>query len=518
VDSLTYEELQLGVLSTGMEYSFPMLTIDSLRVFSDPGEYLARGSLYVDLAFSADTVSRFPDRPMAIKIDAADSRFDLVSLLLPSVEQLDGDFFADFRLFGNPKDPHIEGEAYIKNARLKYFDLENPIYADSAGVTMHDDSISIAGIRAYTTERERRRGGEEQAYGGFVPVGDRAYVDIRGAVRLLTIDSLFYDVGVTFRNEFPFRYELDDISGRVARGGRLYVYGATPPTVTGDIELASVQYRVPFADEGSESPLLLSLFSEDPWDLDINIEILSNYWIENEDINAEFSGDINLIRTEGNYRIIGEMEILRGQGFLFDKTFRLEPGSRVTFRGADTLNPQLDITGYTWVSTLRSTAEDEGPVTERIEVCIHIGGTLDVPDIQPCPGSDLARSDILPLILANYYGDQGVGVGGQIEQRVIGLGYAQASQIAERPLRKALGVETFEIDPVYGEEVDPWNAWVTVGWTVGEGLYVYGRSTLAGQTQQEYGFEYRWTRTLLLEGSRDEDDLYHLNLRLHWEW
>ena len=518
VDSLTYKDLELGVLTTGMDYGDELLQVDSLRVFSDPGEYLARGSLYVDLALTADTSSRFPERPMAIDIDATDSRFDLVSLLLPSVEQLDGDFFADFRLFGNPNDPHIQGEAYIKNARLKYFDLENPIYADSAGVTMHDDSISIAGIRAYTAERERRANGDEVSYGGFSPIGDRARVDIGGAVRLLTIDSLFYDVQVMFRDDFPFSYELDDISGTVGRGGELRVFGATPPTVTGDIELVEVQYRVPFADQGSESPLLLSLFSEDPWDLNINIDILEDYWIENEDISAEFAGELNLIRTEGKYRIIGEMEILRGQGFLFDKTFRLEPGSRVTFQGGDTLNPRLDITGYTRVSAVRSTVEDEGPVTEQIEVCIYIGGTLDVPEIEPCAGSDLARSDLLPLIVANYYGDDGVGVGGQIEQRVFGLGYAQASQIAERPLRKVLGVETFEIDPVYGEEVDPWNAWVTVGWSVGDGLYVYGRSTIAGQIQQEYGFEYRWTRTLLLEGSRDEDDLYHLNLRLHWEW
>jgi len=78
-------------------------------------------------------------------------------------------------------------------------------------------------------------------------------------------------------------------------------------------------------------------------------------------------------------------------------------------------------------------------------------------------------------------------------------------------------VETFEIDPVYGGQLDPWNAWVTLGSYFGP-FYVYGRSTLAGQTRQEAGFEYRYSKTLLFEGSRDENELYHLNLRLHWEF
>ncbi len=525
VDSLTYRNLNLGWVVTGMDYDKQLLRIDSLRLYSNPGEYLAAGSLYVDLALTTEAESRFPRRPMSIKIDAADKRFDLVSLLLPSVEQLDGDFWADFTLFGNPSEPHIEGEAYIKNARLKYFDLENPIYVDSGGVTMHDDSISIENIEIYASEGERINPGSTgkiTAYNtdgqtiGYTPTGRRYYGDIEGAIRLLEIDSLYYDVEVTLHNEFPFSYELDDIRGKVE--GDLWVEGATPPTVYGEIQLISAQYRVPFADEKYSSSFLAALTTEDPWDLDIEIEILSNYWIKNEDIDAEFSGFVNLIREEGAYRFIGEMEIVRGRGFLFDKTFRLDPGSRVVFEGNDTLNPRLDISGYTRVSAVRA-AEEDGPASEQIELCIHIGGTLEAPEINPCGGSDFSRADILPLIVANYYGGDGVEVSGQIEDRLFGLGYAQVSQIGGRQLNQ-IGVETFEIDPVYGEELDPWNAWVTLGGYLpfAANLYVYGRSTLAGQTRQEAGFEYRLNKQFLVEGRRDEDNLYHLNLRLHWEF
>ncbi len=502
IDSLSYKGLDLGDLTARLAYAGDVLSLDTVRVMSNPGEYVAAGSLYVDLAFTTDSITRFPQKPMSVKIHATDSRFDLVSLIMPSVEQLDGDFWADFELFGTPHDPHLEGEAYIKNARLKYFDLENPIYADSAGVTMHDNSINIRKIEVFATDNRE-------------PSGRRHYAEIEGDIKLLSLDSLYYALNVTLENEFPFVYELDDIRGKVE--GELSVDGPTPPLVTGDLTLISAQYRVPFVEDATSSPIMTALSTENPWDLNINVEIPSNYWIKNEDIDAEFAGSINLIREKGNYRFVGEMQVLRGRGFLFDKTFRLDPTSTVTFEGNDTLNPRLDITGYTRVSTIRSSAaQSEGPVSEQVDLCIHVGGTLLVPDPQPCPGSDFSQADILPLILANTYSGEGVAVGGQIEDRLFGLGYNQMSQIGARQLER-IGVETFEIDPVYGGQLDPWNAWVTLGSYFGP-FYVYGRSTLAGQTRQEAGFEYRYSKTLLFEGSRDENELYHLNLRLHWEF
>jgi len=504
VDSLTYAGLELGDAVAALSYADARLDVDSACIYSDSGAYRARGVLYADLAFTADSLERFPRRPMAIRIDARDRDFDLVSLLLPSVEDLQGDFFADFELSGHPRDPHVQGEAYIKNARLKYFDLENWIFADSAGVSMHDDSILIHRIEAYATDRNDPSG-----------VGRRHYAYIDGSLQLLALDSLAYDVEVRLDNEFPFTYELEDIRGKVE--GRLFVEGPTPPTVSGDIQLISAQYRVPFAEEGEGSPILRALTSQNTWDLNVNVEILSNFWIKNEDIDAEFAGEINLVRERGVYRFLGEMEVLRGRGFLFDKTFRLDPGSKVTFQGSDTLKPQLDITGSTRMTAVRATTGDEGPVTEAIDLCVHVGGTLETPEINPCGGEDIAQSDLLPLIVTNYYGGDGLAVGGRLEERVLGLGYAQFSQIGGRQLNR-IGVETFEIDPVYSDQLGPWNARVTLGKYVGEGLYVYGRSTISGQTRQEYGFEYRWFKGVLLEGRRDEDELYHLNLRLHWEW
>ncbi len=156
VDSFTYRDLLLGDVIYAMQYREGLLTVDSLVVASDPGLYHAAGFLHTDLAFAAGRTDRFPDLPMDIRITADDRRFDLVNLILPSVEQLDGEFSADFRLSGTPSAPILEGSAFITDGRLKYFDLEDPIYTDSAGVTMRNNLVVVDRIQVYTLDEGKK--------------------------------------------------------------------------------------------------------------------------------------------------------------------------------------------------------------------------------------------------------------------------------------------------------------------------------------------------------------------------
>ncbi|MFH1372641.1 MAG: translocation/assembly module TamB domain-containing protein [bacterium] len=501
VDSLTYRDLYLGTMVTGMKYRHQLLTLDSLLVRSPTADYRAVGSFHANLAFTSDPLDRFPELPINIDITARDHRFDLVSLVMPSVEQLDGEFFADFTLSGTPHAPHLEGEAFIRRARLKYFDLEQPLWADSAGATLTDNRIVIDRITVRAADRDSD--------------GEKGKAYIRGEVMVRSLDSLYYNLNISMPREFPFQYELDDINGVVE--GEVHVEGDTPPLVTGNLTIVDMKYLVNFADEKEGSPVMRALSGENTWDLNLNIEIPSNYWVKNDDIDAEFSGHVNLIREGGIYRFMGEMEILRGRGFLFDKTFQLEPGGLVIFEGNPTVNPRLDITGYTRIAGYRQFSDDELQTMEPLELGIRITGTLEIPEINPVEGSNFNREDILPLIIANYYSSDSVSTSGQIEQRLSGLVSSQVSRIGARRLGQ-LGVETFEIDPVYGGDYDPLKARVTVGFYTAPNLYVYGRSTISGQTRQEVGFEYRFNKAFLLEGRRDEEELYHMALKLHWEF
>ncbi|MEW6049963.1 MAG: translocation/assembly module TamB domain-containing protein [Candidatus Zixiibacteriota bacterium] len=500
VDSVVYRQLSIGDLQIAATYRDQQVKIDTLQILSHPGHYRATGYFGYQIDLTADTLGHLLDVPISLSIIASDKRFDLVSFVLPSVEQLDGDFFADFRIFGTPTSPHLDGEAYLKNGRLKYFDLADSLYTDSAGVTMKDNQVIIDKIEAYV--KDKRRGGQ------------KAYAVIDGIITVEALDRLYYDVDVSLPRPFPYTYELEDIQGVVA--GNVHVEGESPPQVTGDITILSTRYRAEFASEEAGSPLMSLLAGENTWDVDVNIDILSNYWIKNQDIDAEFSGTINLIRESGAYRFIGEMEILRGKGFLFDKTFRIENGSRVIFDDIAKLNPTLDITACTRIPGVNRPNDES---REPIDLCLHITGTLETPEFNTL-SEGLSREDIVPLLLANYSSSDTASAGGlsQVEERLTGLVSAQVSQLGTRQLSR-LGVETFEIDPTYNRgQLDPLKSQVTLGFYTAPSLYVYGRSALSGGTGQEVGFEYRLNRSVRIEGLRDEDELYHLSLNWHLEF
>ena len=504
VDSFTYRDLLLGDVTYAVRYRERLLTVDSLVVASDAGSYHAAGFLHTDLAFTADPTDRFPDLPMDIRIAAGDRRFDLVNLILPSVEQLDGEFSADFRLSGTPGAPILEGSAFIRDGRLKYFDLEDPIYTDSAGVTMRNNLVVVDRVQVYTLDEGKK--------------DKKRYAYLQGELTFKSLENLHYNLDVSIPEAFPFSYELEDICGKIA--GNLHVEGDSPPLVTGNLDLISMRYLVNFAEPDEGSPIMSALTAEHSWDLNLNMDILSNYWIKNDAIDAEFAGHINLLRERGGYRFVGEMEVLRGRGFLFDKTFQIEPGSRVIFEGDESLNARLDLTGTTHIAVVsQSPLEDEGSAQGQIKVGIHVTGTLETPEIGLVEDSDLEleKDDILPLIVANYYSSDDRSSAGGFEERITGVIGSQITQIGSKRLSR-LGVETFEIDPYYQGEFDPLKARVTVGFYTASNLYVYGRSALSLQSGQEVGFEYRFNKSFLLDGRADEDGLYRLSLKLHWDF
>lgn len=503
LDSLVYLDTALGTGSASVHYSDGLVTLDSAVIVSDLGTYRANGQFYADLSFANGVDERLPDRPFDLSITAEDREFKLVYLFLPSVEQLDGNMGADFRLSGTPRRPHLNGQAFLNDGRLKYFDLVNPIRTDSAVIVMRDNIIGIDTVRAYVCDKDN----ESKRLG---------YADIWGELTVKALDSLHYDIDIDIPIETPFEYDLDDVEGVVT--GHLKVFGDTPPAVTGDLVLSEGKYQVEFADDETGSPLMLALSGENTWDLNINIEIPSDYRIRNEDIDAEFAGFLNIIREDGRYRFVGELEILRGKGYLFDKTFHMIPDSaRVIFEDIEYPNPRLDIWARSRIPISGAGDEERG----YQDLKVHVTGTLDIPEFgffleEGNESAPLSYEAIVPLIVANYYGSESSG--GAFEQRISQLVSSQVSQIATR----RIGVETFEVDPVYEGYLDLARTRVTLGHSVSQNLYLWGRSEVGFGQRPAAGFEYRFSRALLMEGFADEDqeygDRFHLNLKWNLEF
>jgi hypothetical protein len=512
IDSLYYHDLLLGNVRYAGSFANHQCDLDSVVLSSNPGVYRASGRFAADINLTADTLASLINQPFDIHVTAQDSRFDLVPVFLPKVEALDGHFETDFRLFGTPNSPHLEGNAWITNGRLKYFDIREPLFCDSAGVVMKDNRIVADGFVLYAKDPRRPTGKTE------------ARID--GEITVKSLENFYYDLKVDIPKDMTINYELADIQAVIS--GKLFVEGDTPPTVTGDLTVLSARYGVNFATADEGSPLMELLTGDQTWDMDIYLDIPSNYWIKNDDIDAELSGQMNLRREKGIWQFIGSMDIIRGRGFLFDKTFNNLSGT-VSYDNINELNPSLDITGYTRIAGL---AQSETGSQAAQEVGIRVTGTLENPEINTvaAPGATdqttYSREEILPLLLADYSPNDPANTKeiSKLGLRLQGVVGQQVSQVGTRQLAR-LGVETFEVDPYNGGKFDPLKSSVTVGFSDPRflglsvpNLYVYGKPVQSGKVLQEYGFEYRFNRTMLLEGQRDQDQLYHLNLKLHWEF
>lgn len=498
VDSLIYEDFEAGTLEISARYSNQLLTLDSSRLYAPGRQLVATGYLPCDLSFRSEVIERFPDLPVNLSIYCIDSVLDVFEFLFPAVEQLDSIFVGDISVTGTAQRPVLKGSGKLIRMELKYFDLVDKIYADTVSITFEEDRILIDSIRTYVLDGKKKR-----------------YATVDGIIRVPSIDTLVYDLHVKTDREFPVSYELADRKGKIQAD--LRIVGPNPPTaagevttITGDVTVSEMRDRTSFSEPGYGAQVFDALAGEKSWNINVAITILGNYRMQNENIDADFSGELNFIRESGRQRLLGTMEIERGKAFLFDKTFRLDPGGLVSFDGSETFNPSLDIIARTRIPSASTNA---GEIREDLDLPIHIGGTLDVPEFNTVEGSQFTREDILPLLVANYYAGDSTTSSGNLEGRVANVVSAQLTQFGSRKF----GVETFEINTgTSGGNIDPLKSQVTAGNSFLPNLYSY--VSVGGQGLQEYGIEYRFARSMLLEGRRDELELFHLNLTLHWDF
>lgn len=501
IDSLSYKDLILGDLYADFDYSNNNIAIDSLSLDSYGGYYTATGNYPIDLSLTT-VDNRFPENQQNIKIHARDIRFELISLLLDEVEEMKGDFESEIELTGTPTRPRLNGVASVKNGRLQLYDLEYPLENLEIELKMNDQNIFFEKVSAICKNGNKNVG----------------TVEASGKIVVNSVDELNYDINVTIK-DFPAKYELGEITATLEQYN-LTVTGLTPPKVFGDGIVRRADYLENFA-EADEGWIMLEAFEgEETWDLNLNVEFPSNLWIKNDDIDAELSGNMNFIRENGKWRYLGLLEILRGKGYMAGRTWRLEPGRNISFDDIEYPNPRLDILATTKIRGISTSNIGEEPTTESFDLTVRITGTLDEPIIEAAEGSRLSTEQMLPVIFTNYYQEDNGAErpSSWFQDRFFSATADYLSTQMTKIGSRSLGVETFEIDPVYGDKYDPLGTRVTVGFYTNPNLYIYGRSALSGTSGQQVGFEYRIKRFMLLEGRADENDLYRLFVNFYWEY
>lgn len=482
VDGLRYDDRAFGDLEFELRYADRLLAVDRARLENPDFHADVSGTLPIDLSFTT-VAQRILDLPLEGRLAAAGEVLDRIAAFRPDLLQsIRGPFAISAAISGTVRAPLLSGEAHLRAGTIKVLEIQNPLEDVGIDLSLRQDTIVIT--RAVGTVRDKKHEGT---------------VNAAGTIRIVTYDRFDYDLTLK-GNDVPVSFEFEDFALRTDFD--LAVTGSTPPRVTGRVTPKRVDDRVPFSEEDEAQVEDTTL-----WDWELSIDMPSNYWIHNDQIETEMSAVLQLIRERGLVRIIGTAEIIRGKVYLWDKVGRITRGE-IIFDDPDKPDPRLDLDVVFRIQQPRITDAGPGASSEVVLLKLHVGGRASEPTVEPEP--PYTTQDAMLLLTANVTGTTtGDPLGSRVRFAAEGLLFSEL----QRLMARKLGVETLEIE----SGVDPGDTRMLVGHYLSPHFYLYGsRSIAAGG--QEVGFEYRLSRRLFVEGIRDRNTFYRLNLHLNWDY
>lgn len=485
---LRYQGDNLGDLSGSLSFENGQLSTDQLQLVHPSYKVQVAGSLPMELRFDKPT-ARILDEPSSGRLTATGNSLDIVSRYLPeTIESVRGQFSISAILSGTPRLPLVRGEAFLRGATIKAVEIVNPLEDVQLDLALRQDTIEVT--RGVATIRDKNRRGQ---------------IQLSGNIRLLAYNSFDYNLKLTGRN-VPARFEFQDFF--VETDCDLTVTGINPPTVRGHFAPKRIEDREPFASEQTEAVSDTAL-----WNWDMTIDLPGNYWLHNDQMDAELSAELRVMRDRGRPVYLGTAEFIRGKVYLYDKVGTITRGV-LTFDNPNVPDPTLDIDVTFRINQPRLEQAAAGRGRDVIDLNLNVRGKASEPLIQPQP--PYTQQDVVSLMVANTTwggGDTTTARDPWADRLRFAATNVLFSEVQRLAARK-LGVETFEIS----SSADPKMTQVLVGHSFSPHLYLYGSSPLDVGAGQEVGFEYRFNRHMFLDGSRDKDNLYRLNVHFNWDY
>ena len=495
VSELEYEGESYGNLEGIISYRDRVLLVESAELDNRYFHASASGTFPIDLSFESrsDSASTrvLSTEPLTGRLEASGDNLDPINRFLPqTIESVRGNFTLKAGVTGTPQKPLFSGEASLTQGTIKAIEIINPLEDVAIDVALRHDTVVVRNVSAVV--RDKNRTGK---------------VEVTGSMRIASIKSFDYALkmsgrGVPARMEYKDLYVLADFD--------ISVIGLTPPKVVGQVRPQRIEDREPFSESEARP-----VYDPDLWDWDIAIDMPSGgYFIKNDQLDAELSANLRLLRERGQPSYLGGAEFIRGRVYLFDKAGRVKRGV-LTFDDPIKNDPQLDLDVVFRIQQPRVQTRTETSPSPIVDLNLHISGRASEPLIQP--EAPYSEQDVLLLLAANMTlssGGDSLGVSDPLANRLrfaaTGLVFSEVQRAAARKL----GFETLEINS--GD--NPFDASITLGRYVIPQLYLYGTTPIDAGAGQEVGFEYRISRRILLDGNRDKNNLYRMNLHFNWEY
>jgi len=425
----------------------------------------------------------FGQKPVALALSVSGNvDASLLSIASPDLA-MTGRLVADLRASGSFDAPVLSGSVRVENGKYRMTGLAQVVDDIDGGITFR-------GARGDVEARARTGGGDVYAAGNFGLKG-LALGDFRFSIQAR-------HVAVRYPQDLRLVVDADLVAtsltgSNVVRGEVVLQRG----TYSRDIELT-------ISDLLSRGRPAGSVAAQEPWKerTALEVRIVSAAALEVRNNLARLTATVDLLArgTLASPTLVGQILLDEGGRITFrDVRYEIEQGT-IAFAGSEGFEPIIDI---------RVRAE-----VNKYDIGVSLVGTW--PRIQTSVSSDppLPDETIVGMLLtgASPSARTTTDTTGQIVSAAGGIVAGAATGVLTRPTQRLFKLDRFQIDPIFTGS-GPVDVRSTVGKQITPNLLVTYSQSFDASKQPILQLEWWISDTMVLQGRRDEDGKYLIDVR-----
>jgi translocation and assembly module TamB len=292
------------------------------------------------------------------------------------------------------------------------------------------------------------------------------------------------------------------------------VTGSAPPIVSGIVELTRLDMKEPFGTFYVGITDKTEILEDSTmWDLDLDVTAANNLWIKNPDADMEMKGNVKVLRKAGIQNLLGQLDVIRGNFFLFNYKFKVQSG-QMNFNNISILDPLISFDVSTRVRETASSSLMNQTNLGYEDLNLLITGTLSKPKIQSASDSLYSDEDILKILVSDRFSvsansGKNAGLGEKLLANMLDILYNQTNRI-----------------PVFDEvDISPYadslgQTQVSVAKYLSPKLFLrYSRRGFSQSSGETIGIEYMLNNNLSFEGKQGtKNEGISFDLKLKYEF
>ena len=502
-------------------YKNDSLVFEELDLDQGGGQYSGQGLIPLEMDLYTGRAGILEDQEIEMEFSAMTGTLPFISAPPNNnIDKITGDFFISMELSGKKGNIKKDGYFIADNASIHLDVLENSIYDLDAQGSMRDNILYIDEMKGkmikeqapeISQARSRLKQLANTLFDRSQENPEEKNISASGIIDLKRFQRPGYDLNIKGEDLY-FRTLLAEMEGYV--NGDLQVKGKDTVDIYGELEVSKMFMRKGFNEQ---KPEMQTNFQGPYPRYNIHAIVPSNFYISNEQMDCELSGDIWLIK-EGRsnpWRYSGDLTILEGSFYYYGWEFTNLSGN--IYFDPVKMNPRLDISSQLNLASFTTAQTRETGDSEEI-VDVYLTGDLEKPVLQ-FESENYSQNDIISLIQGSE------GNPGQQSSTIPGSALNVFGQYFERQIERRItqmsGLDRISFQTndniLQNRNIDNWK--LSLGQRITPNIFItYEHGAVYSKPTQKVEVEYRFDRNHSIEGNVDQDGLFGINYKIRYNY